>query len=67
MENIHVTVNGIVNSQSKTSLKNALDKIEGVQTINVDMGQGSIEVDFNDPATEAEIKSCIENTGFAII
>jgi len=66
MERIHVSVNGIENSQNKTSLKNALEKIEGVQMINVDMGQGSVEVGYNDPATDVAIKSCIENTGFTI-
>ena len=66
MDRIHLSVNGIQNSQSKTSLKNALEKIEGVQIINIDMGQGSVEVGFNDPVTEADIMSCIENTGFMI-
>ena len=61
-----VSVNGITNTQGKTSLKNALEKIEGVQMINIDMGQGSVEVGFNEPATDAGIMSCIENTGFTI-
>lgn len=66
MERIHFSVNGIVNSQSKTSVKNALEKIVGVRMVNIDMGQSSVEVGFNDPATEAAIKACITNTGFTI-
>jgi len=67
MERIHVSVEGISNTQDKTSLKNALEKIEGVHMINVDIGQGSVEVGYNNPATEASIKSCIESTGFSIV
>ncbi len=66
MERVHLSVNGMENSQSKTSLKNALEKLDGVQMINVDLGRGSVEIGFNNPTAEADIKSCIENTGYTI-
>lgn len=66
MERAHYYVNGLVNNNSKTQVKNALDKIEGVQNVCVDLGRGSIEVMYNEIANESEIRNCIENTGYKI-
>ncbi len=67
MEKVHLSINGLTNSQSKNDLKNALNKIDGVQKVNVDFHRGSIEVGFNDSTSETEIKSCILNTGFKVM
>ena len=64
MEREHLKVSGIANSQMKTSIKNALEKIEGVNNVCVDMARGSVEVIYNEPATSTNIKNCIENCGF---
>ncbi|QEH68172.1 heavy metal-associated domain-containing protein [Cellulosilyticum sp. ST5] len=66
MNKVHCSVSGLQNSTSKTSLKNALGKLDGVQMINVDLGRGSIEVGYNEATSENEIKHCIESTGFSI-
>lgn len=66
MEREHYMVNGIANENMKTQIKNALQKIDGVDNVCVDMGRGSVEVIYNKPATEQEIRSCIENTGHKI-
>lgn len=66
MERVHYNVNGLVNTTSKTQLKNALDKIEGVQAANIDLGRGTVEVMFSEAASEAEIKNCIQDTGYEI-
>ena len=63
MEREHYIVDGLVNENMKTQVKNALEKIEGVSNVCVDLGRGSVEVMYNKPATQEEIKSCIENTG----
>jgi copper chaperone len=63
MERTHYNVDGLANENMKTQVKNALEKIEGVGKVCVDLARGSVEVIYNAPATEAEIKSCIENTG----
>jgi copper chaperone CopZ len=47
----------------KTQLKNALAHLDGVQNVNVDLARGTVEVDFNDPVNEKEIKRAIENIG----
>ena len=66
MKSVHYDVSGMVNSESKTKLNNALDKLEGVQKVCVDLGRGTVEVKFNDPTTPEEIESCICNTGYYI-
>jgi Copper chaperone len=66
MNTIHCNVSGLANSQSKTQLLNALDKVEGVQEVAVDLARGTVEVDYNSPASESQIKMCIENTGYKI-
>ena len=38
----------------------------GVDKVCVDMSRGTIEVIYNKPATEEQIKSCLENTGHKI-
>ena len=63
MEREHYIVEGLANENMKTQVKNALEKIDGVSKVCVDLGRGSVEVIYNEPATQEEIKSCIENTG----
>lgn len=66
MERQHYMVDGMANENMKTQIKNALEKIQGVDKVCVDLERGSVEVIYNAPATEKEIKSCIENTGHNI-
>lgn len=63
MERKHYIVDGLANENMKTQIKNALEKIDGVSNVCVDLGRGSVEVMYNEPASQEEIKSCIENTG----
>ncbi|MFT4106993.1 MAG: heavy metal transporter [Lacrimispora sp.] len=67
MNKIHYDISGINNSEVKTQLKNALDKIDGISTVNIDAARGSIEVGYNESTDENSIKSCIENVGCNII
>lgn len=66
METVKYTVEGMINSNSKTKLKNSLDKIEGVQKVAVDLSRGTVEIKYNNPASLESIKSCIENTGYMV-
>ncbi|MBL4931293.1 MULTISPECIES: heavy-metal-associated domain-containing protein [Clostridium] len=66
MNNVHYQVSGLAGSESKTKLNNALDKIEGVHKVEVDLARGTVEVQFNNPATGEEIKRCIEHTGYKL-
>lgn len=60
MRKVKYNVSGIVNSTTKTQLRNALDKIEGVQEISVDQGRECVCVGYNEPANEEEIKMAID-------
>lgn len=63
MNSVHYNVNGLFNTPMKTQLKNALNDLNGVQKVNVDLQRGTVEVAFNEPARENEIKRTIENIG----
>jgi copper chaperone len=66
MERTHYMVDGLANENMKTQVKNALEKVKGVDKVCVDLARGSVEVVYNPPATQEEIKSCIENTGHPV-
>lgn len=66
MDIVHYNVTGLINNSTKTQIKNVLDKIDGIQEVCVDLGRSSIEVAFNESVTEAEVRNCIEETGFSI-
>jgi len=66
MNNVHYNVNGLLNTQRKTQLKNVLEDIQGVQKINVDLGRGSVEVKYNEPTDVKEIRQGIEQIGCKI-
>lgn len=66
MNTVHYNVSGLAGQESKTKLKNALDKIEGVQEIAIDISRGTVEVDFNSPADSSKIVDCIRHTGYSV-
>lgn len=63
MNNAHYNVNGMYNQIMKTQIKNALEEMEGVQKVNIDLQRATVEVDYNEPAKEKEIRSTIEHIG----
>ncbi|WP_300381727.1 cation transporter [Clostridium sp.] len=66
MERLHCRVDGIASENMKTQLKNSLEKVQGVNQVCVDMGRSTVEVIYNEPATQESITNCIENTGHKI-
>jgi len=67
MKTKHYNVLGLVNSESRTKLNNSLDKIEGVQRVAIDISRGTIEIEYNEPASEEVIPICIKKTGYSVI
>lgn len=67
MNQMLCSVSGIQNKDQKTQIKNSLNKIEGVSEVGVNLATGTLDIKYNDPATEADLKNCIENTGFKIV
>jgi copper chaperone CopZ len=66
MQTVHYSVSGIASRKNKAQILNALDKIKGVQEVAVDVARGSVEVEYNEPATPSSIRQCIEHTGFDV-
>ena len=66
MERDYYIVEGLNSETMKTQVKNALEKIDGVNGVCVDLGRGSVVVLYNKPASYEEIRDCIENTGHLI-
>ena len=66
MNRFHCNVNGLRNTIVKTQVKNALDELDGVKKVNVDLKRGSIEVDYNRSTSENEIRDQIEHVGCRI-
>jgi copper chaperone len=66
MNRVHYNISGIQNIQMRTQVENALQKLDGVQMVNVDFARGSIEVGFNEYTDKSEIKQCIERVGCRI-
>lgn len=63
LNKVHFNVNGIQNNQIRTQLKNALSKVNGIQSINVDMERSTIDVGYNNKTNEFAIRDCIETVG----
>ena len=61
MKTVQYNVTGLINNPVKTQVKNVLEELEGVQRVNVDLGRSTVEVDYNDPTQENEIRSRIEH------
>ncbi|MDS0524641.1 cation transporter [Clostridium sp. SHJSY1] len=66
MKRDHYLVEGLSSEYIKTQVKNALEDIDGVNQVCVDLGRGTVEVIYNEPATTEEIRDCIEHTGHPI-
>jgi len=67
MNTVHYNVSGLLNSPVKTQVKNVLEELDGVHRVNVDLSRGTVEVDFNDPTNENEIRDKIEHVGCRIM
>jgi len=67
MNTMFCNVTGMQNNEGKTQIKNALNKIKGVNEVGINLPQGTIEIQYNDPATIHELRNCIEHSGFEIL
>lgn len=67
MNTVLCSVSGINDKGCKAQIRNALDTVNGVTEVGVNLTTGTVEVKYNEPATANQIKNCIENTGFKIV
>ncbi|QHQ61735.1 heavy metal transporter [Anaerocolumna sedimenticola] len=66
MNKVHYNVSGLLNEKMKTQVKNVLNKVEGVSSIDVDLVRGTIEVGYNETTDTKEITDGIERVGCKI-
>ncbi len=66
MYKAHFNVSRLQNAEMKTQIKNALSKYDGISMVNVDLGESSIEVGYDETINEDTIKHCIEKVGCKI-
>lgn len=67
MNTMLCSLGGLESKESKTRIKNALNKVEGVTQVGVNRTSGTVSVFYQEPATEMSIKNCIERSGFKIL
>ncbi len=67
MNKVHWQVEGLINNPMKTQVKNKLEELKGVSQVNIDLMRSTVEVSYNPPADEQQIRSKIEYTGCKVI
>lgn len=48
------------------AIKNAVGKVEGVQTVHVDVDHKEVSVTFGAPASDAQVISALDKAGFPV-
>lgn len=59
-----LTVNNIKCGGCETTVRNSLDKINGVQNIRVDASTGEVEFDYPDESTLEKVKLKLNSLGY---
>ena len=67
MNTVLCSVEGLGGKDGKARVKNALNKVDGVQKIGVNLTTGSVEIRYDEPATAVQIKDCLEKSGYKIL
>lgn len=67
MKKIELNLEGLQYKDSRDKIKNQLQWLNGVQDICMDVDHKSVNVTYDWPATEVEIKGCLENNGFKVL
>jgi copper chaperone CopZ len=62
MNKAHFQVQGLINNPVKQQVKNVLADLPGVANVNVDLVRSTVEVEYNPPADESQIRKSIEHT-----
>lgn len=66
-ETINIPVSGMSCSHCAGTVKKALDKIPGVESVSISIDEGIVTVDYDKTATnEEKIKEAISDTGYEV-
>ncbi|MBO1626652.1 copper chaperone [Bacillus cereus] len=64
---ITLNVQGMTCNHCKMSVTNALTELEGVQNVEVDLQEGTVNVEYNDTKVDVEkMKEVIEDQGYDV-
>ena len=66
MKHITLTSADIHCESCATSIRNTVGNLDGVESVDVDVAAQTVEVTFDEPATEQNIRSTMEDAGFDI-
>ena len=67
MEEIVLKVNGMMCGGCENRVKNAVQNIDGVESVRADHNTGKVTVTSNDEVLENTIKNKIEDLGFEVV
>lgn len=63
MNRVQFDVIGLINNPVKTQIINKLEELDGIHKVSVDLGRSVVAVEYNEPASKDDIRSCIEHVG----
>lgn len=61
MRNLTLKLEGLQYGDTQNKVKNQLDRINGVQKISMNIDKKMVEITYDWPATDEEIRSCLNN------
>ncbi|TRM13259.1 copper chaperone CopZ [Lentibacillus cibarius] len=63
-----LNVQGMTCGHCESSVKGALESLEGVQTVEVDLDSGKVDVTYDDAAvTIAAMREAVEDQGYDVV
>lgn len=63
-----IGVNGMTCQHCKASVENALNNLQGVNNVEVNLDEGNVKVNYNEEVvTLGEIREEIENQGYDVV
>lgn len=65
-ENIVLKVNGMSCEHCAKTIRRAINVFEGYEKSNVDVDAGTVEIEFDAPATKSGFIAAIENAGYSV-
>ncbi len=67
MKNITLKSADIHCDACANSIQSTVGKLDGVESVNVDVAAQTVEVSFDEPTNEGQIKETMTDAGFAVL
>lgn len=66
MKNITFSLEGLQYKDTRDKVKNKLESLNGVHEVCMGINHKSVDINYDWPATDQEIKSCLDEHGFRV-